>query len=263
VGDDGALDPDAVVIATPVAVLAVALAGSAGSRLAGARIEGPFGRGAAEVWLVVPPARPRSIVVFGHGWKLTQPVPPLAWVDQFRPWLAHLAARGNAIVFPRYQLGGNDALGMPRLIAYRQGLATAFARLRPGLPVIAAGYSYGASLAFYYAADAPRWRLPRPKAVDSIFPAGPIAGAPLPPLRRTVRVLIQVGDRDTEAGAAGASYFWAWLRRHPANRKRYAVVASRPGLVATHAAPKATGPAARGAFWRPLDALISTARKER
>jgi pimeloyl-ACP methyl ester carboxylesterase len=244
-------------------VIAVIVLATAGSTAQAARVEGPFGRGAAQVWIVLPEGRPRSVVVFGHGWKLAPPVPPLAWIEQFRPWLDHLASRGNAIVFPRYQFGANDSLGTPRVLAYRRGLVRAFVRLgRPHVPVIAVGYSYGASLALYYAANARRWRLPVPVAVDSVFPAGLIPGTPLPLLAPTVRVLIQVGDQDTEAGAVGASSFWAWLRGHPAARKHYEVVASVPGLAATHKAPKQTGPAARHAFWQPLDALIAAARTE-
>jgi hypothetical protein len=244
-----------------VVIAVAALAAAAVSTARASRVEGPFGRGAAQVWIVLPQGRPRAVVVFGHGWKLAPPVPALAWVDQFRPWLDHLASRGNAVVFPRYQLGENDSLGSARVLAYRRGLAAAFARLdRPHVPVVAAGYSYGASLAFYYAANARTWGLPRPAAVDGVFPAGVIPGTPLPSLAPTVRVLIQVGDRDTEAGAAGASPFWFWLRGHPPARKRYQVVASGPGLVATHAAPKQIGPAARRAFWQPLDALIVAAR---
>ncbi len=235
--------------------------GSATSVAEASRIEGPFGRGAAQVWIVLPKGQARSIVVFGHGWKLSQPVPSLAWVDQFRPWLDHLALRGNAVVFPRYQIGTNDSGGSARLVAYRRGLSAAFARVRRPVPVVVAGYSYGASLAFYYAANARRWRLPSPFAVDSIFPAGLIPGSPLPPLAPTVRVLVQVGDQDTEAGPAGASAFWAWLHGHPRNRKRYQVIASTSGLAVTHAAPKAAGSAARRAFWQPLDALIAAARR--
>lgn len=243
----------------------IALATTAvGSTAQATRVEGPFGSGAAQVWIILPKGRTRSVVVFGHGWKLAPPVPPLVWINQFRPWLDHLASRGNAIVFPRYQFGANDSLGTPRVLAYRRGLITAFARLgRPHVPVVAAGYSYGASLALYYAANARRWRLPVPAAVDSVFPAGLIPGTPLPLLAPTVRVLIQVGDQDTEAGAGGASSFWAWLRGHPATRKHYEVVASVPGLVATHKAPKQTGPAARHAFWQPLDTLIAAARTGR
>jgi len=237
------------------AVLVPVLAFSGTARAA--HVEGPFGRGASQVWILFPTGRPRRIVVFGHGWKSTPPATPLAWVDQFRPWLEHLAARGSAVVFPRYQLGAGDSAGPARIDDYRRGLTTAFEHLR-GLhvPVVVAGYSFGASLAFSFAAEARRWRLPQPAAVDAVFPAGPIESSPLPPLRRAVRVLIQVGDRDTEAGSAGASAFRAWLGAHAL---RYVLVRSTGSFVATHATPKETGAAARHAFWQPLDALVAGA----
>jgi hypothetical protein len=227
-------------------------------------VDGPFGRGDGQVWIVRPRGQLRSIVVFGHGWKLSPPQPALAWVDQFRPWLDHLASRGSAVVFPRYQLGVNDPTGIARVRAYRQGLRTALAHLGTvHVPVVTAGYSYGASLAFSYAANAYRWKLPIPAAVDAVFPAGVIPGSPLPPLPVATRVLIQVGQQDTEAGAAGASAFWTWLGNHPRDRKRYDVVTSYAGFVANHAAPKQSSPAARRAFWLPLDALIAAAVRQR
>jgi hypothetical protein len=141
---------------------------------------------------------------------------------------------------------------------FAAGIRTGFARLgRPKVPFVAFGYSFGASLAFYYAANATAWGLPRPRAVQATFPAGSIAGAPLPPLSPSIRVLIQVGDEDTQAGRGGAVAFWHWLSGHPASRKRYQIVRSTPALAATHAAPKSSVPAARRAFWAPLDRLIA------
>lgn len=108
-------------------------------------VRGPYGRGAAQVWLVVPRGPVRSVVVFAHGWKTAPPSASYPWVGQFRPWLDHLAARGNAVVFPRYQLGG-DAPGPARAADFERGVALGLARLRLQLPVVAIGYSYGASL---------------------------------------------------------------------------------------------------------------------
>jgi acetyl esterase/lipase len=224
------------------------------------KIEGPLGTGADAVWLLRPRTAPRSIVVFGHGWKLSPPSRTKPWVGQFRPWLDHLLARGSAVIFPRYQLGGDQA-DPARVASFHRGLVEGFARLGlPGLPVVVAGYSYGASLAFYYAANARRWGLPVPQAVFSVFPAGLIYGAVLSALPDSTRVLIQVGDRDAVAGRAGAQPFWAWLESHPASRKRLEIIRSGPSLTATHAAPKLSTPGARHAFWQPLDALITHAR---
>jgi len=225
------------------------------------RLAGPYGRGGAEVWLVLPGGPLRDVVVFGHGWKLTPPSPGHPWVDQFRPWLDHLAAGGSAVIFPNYQLGSGDAADVTRVQDFAAAIRTGYVRLgRPNVPFIAFGYSFGASLAFYYAANARAWRLPVPRAVQATFPAGMIPGAQLPVLDPSVRVLIQVGDADTEAGSAGADAFWNWLASHPPPLKSYEVIHSSPQLVATHAAPKATSPAAQRAFWAPLDRLIALAR---
>jgi pimeloyl-ACP methyl ester carboxylesterase len=225
------------------------------------RLEGPFGTGAGEVWLLRPAGQPRSVVVFGHGWKLFPPSPARPWVGQFGPWLEHLVRNGNAVIFPRYQLGVGDPSGPATVDAYRLGLQLGFRRLGSHpVPVVAVGYSYGASLAFAYGADAQRWRLPQPRAIDCVFPALPIAGSQLAPIPQSVQVLIQVGADDVDAGRAGGDALWRLLAALPAEEKRYQVVSSRPGFLADHAAPKRSDAAARRAFWLPLDTLIADAR---
>jgi len=245
------------------ALTLAALVGEGSPRAAGGPIlRGPFGVGAGRVWLLLPRSRPRSVVVFLHGWKVAPTSPSYPWVGQFRPWLDHLAEAGSAVVFPAYQLGG-DAQSAARVSSLKVGLGEGFSYLdRPGLPVVVAGYSFGASLAFYYAADARRWRLPEPKAVDGIFPAGLIPGAPLPPMPAMVDVLLQVGDEDTVAGRSGADAFWSWLIKRRGGRQRLVVVRSRPGFAADHAAPKLSSEPARRAFWAPLDTLLARARAE-
>jgi dienelactone hydrolase len=231
------------------------------------RIVGPYGSGAATVWLVLPTAPMHSVVVFAHGWKTLAsggpPFPGHPWVDEFRPWFDHLAAAGSAVIFPAYMLLG-DAGDAMRVHDFETGIRTADAKLgRPTLPFVVCGYSFGGSLAFYYAANARSWGLPTPRAVQAIFPAGMIAAAPLPKLDGSVRVLIQVGAADTAAGSGGANRFWGWLAGHAAARKRYEVIHSTPQLPATHAAPRSSGTAARAEFWYPLDRLIAAARQGR
>jgi hypothetical protein len=224
-------------------------------------IEGPFGKGADAVWLIRPSTPIRSVVVFAHGWKSHPAATTDEWVQQFRPWLDHLVAAGSAVVFPRYQMGLADSAGTVRLSSFRDALEIGFARLgRPRVPVVAAGYSFGGSLVFHYAANASAWGLPTPAAVDSVFPAGPVPGAQLPPLPPSVRVLIQVGQNDTEAGSGGAETFRAWLSHRPGSRFHLEVVHSTATFVASHAAPKSSSRAARRAFWAPLDRLIAAAR---
>jgi predicted esterase len=247
--------------ATAVALLVLPPA-HAGRAAGGRPVEGPFGKGADAVWLIRPSTPIRSVVVFAHGWKSHAAVTTDEWVQQFRPWLDHLAAEGNAIVFPRYQLGHGDSPGTARLNSFRHALEIGFARLgRPRVPVVAAGYSFGGSLVLHYAVNARTWGLPTPAAVDGVFPAGPIPGAPLPPLPATVRVLIQVGENDTEAGSGGAEAFQARLSHHPSSRVQLETVHTSATLYASHAAPKESSRAAQRAFWAPLDYLISTARK--
>lgn len=238
-----------------------AAAGAAAVALS-APIHGPYGTGAEQVWLARPAGPVRAIVVFGHGWKVAPPSRSTPFLAQFRPWIDHLTARGDAVIFPRYQVGGDEP-GAARAAAYRAGLREGLRRLHlpAAVPVTAMGYSYGASLALAYAANAHAWGLPAPRAVDAVYPARPIPGLPLPQLPRTTQVLIQVGDADREAGTAGASDFWTWLARHPPSRKRYEVVRSHGSFVADHASPKGTTAAARAAFWQPLDALVAATRR--
>ena len=224
------------------------------------RFVGPFGTGADRVWLLLPRSHPRSIVVFLHGWKIAPPSPDYPWVRQFWPWLIHLVDGGSAVVFPAYQLGG-DGQGAARVTSLRHGLDTAFRRLPNCQSSVVAGYSYGASLAFYYAASAHAWHLPQPAAVDAVFPAGLVPGARLPaPPPAHVRALVQIGDRDSVAGRSGADQFLAWLARRPGGRQRLDLIRSSDGFAASHSAPKLSSPPARRAFWAPLDTLIATAR---
>ncbi len=234
----------------------------AGSVDAARPIEGPFGKGADAVWLIRPSAPVRSVVVFAHGWKSHVASTSDEWVQQFRPWLDHLVARGSAVIFPRYQLGLGDSAGAERVTSFRRALQVGFARLgHPRVPVVAAGYSFGGSLVFHYAANARAWGLPTPAAVDSVFPSGPVPGERLPPLPIAVRVLIQVGEGDTEAGSGGAEAFRAWLSRHPPSRFRLEIVRSSSALVASHSAPKSSSRAGQRVFWAPLDRLIARVQR--
>jgi acetyl esterase/lipase len=221
------------------------------------RIDGPFGAGDDQVWVLRPQETPTSIVVFAHGWKTGPPIGK-SWVRQFGPWLRHLTAHGCAVIFPRYQYGSKDMPGPARAVAFRRGVRLGLRKLGVrGIPVVVAGYSFGGSLAMAYGADSQRWHLPQPAAVDSIFPASPIRRLPFDHVAASERVLFQVGDRDTVAGTSGARAFWHRLRGH--RRKTYEVVHSFGTFVADHEAPKLSSPRARKVFWAPLDGLLARA----
>jgi pimeloyl-ACP methyl ester carboxylesterase len=217
-----------------------------------------LGNGSGEAWLYLPAEHPPSCaVVYLHGAGHLTPGP-------YQPWLVELTLGNDcAVVFPRYQLTARSpALSAESVRNIRAGAAASFAYLRKArfglygdpapaqLPVVVAGYADGAVLAMYYAANAKRWGLTVPFAVDSIFPSGGQVGAPLAPLPRSTRVLIQVGDDDR----AGGINLWRYLASHPANRKHLQIVH------AVHTAPLQSTAASENVFWSPLDTLIDRAK---
>lgn len=227
-----------------------------------AGIARPYGGGSSLVWILTPRAgKPRSVVVFIHGWTATS---PFEW---HQAWLDHLLARGSVVVFPVYQTSGDESELVTARIDLRTGLRTAFRALgRTELPVVVVGYSVGAALAFYYAADASWWGVRRPAAVESIFPVDPLETDPgllhLGPPRR-IRTLILVGDRDDTVGRFGADTFWTWLRPVPASLKTYRLLRSDPkGLFFDHESLHGTqyDPAMRRVFWGPLDEMVEEVR---
>jgi acetyl esterase/lipase len=237
--------------------LAVAAGGASARSAAGCALGSPIGTGAAQSWLVRSAAQPLSVVIFAHGWTATD---PSGW---HLARMAHLCERGSAVVFPRYQRGDYTDSFEGSVAPFRRGLEAAFQRLGPSarrLPVVAAGFSFGATLALYYAAEARRWHLPPPAAVYSIFPAEPIPGVSLPPFPRSTRYVLLAGSDDEVVGRRGADAFWRLLRGHPTSRKQYRLIRTRAGLVASHLAPVLPTPAAVRVFWEPLDALVAVAR---
>jgi acetyl esterase/lipase len=215
-----------------------------------------LGSGAREVWVFRPARRVTSIVVFGHGWSTPLPA-------GFGPWVEHLRARGSIVIYPRYREGAGDSTASA-LADFQAGVQSAFKLIRRvHAPVVAIGKSFGGSAVFYYAGSARDWGVPAPAAILSIFPAGPIGA--LPSARPAPRTFVEffVGDADTTAGSGGANTFWGWLSGHPASRKRYVVIRSRPGFVANHDSAQRTDRIAQAVFWAPLDLLIARARAGR
>jgi hypothetical protein len=211
-----------------------------------------IGSGADQVWLMRPTGPVRVVVVFVHGWTTGAPT---IWA----PWLNHLRARGDLVIFPRFQSGKGDT-PQTALVHLRHGIVAAFGRLGGvHVPVVALGKSYGGAAVFDYAGEARTWGVPAPVAVVSIFPAYPTG--PLPPaLAPSVFAEVMVGDADTIAGTGGANTFWNWLRPHPAANKRYITIRSRPGFTATHESAQLATPIAQAVFWHPFDALLARVR---
>jgi hypothetical protein len=253
--------PLVVALAVAAVLLAAQTQPAAGRGSSGIVGVTNIGSGARESWTFLPDEPPSCLVVFLHAAGTPTPASYLGWLD----YLA--LGMSCAVVFPRYQLSANatpaalDGLraGVSAGVVHVRHARFGFERHRAGksLRTVVVGVGLGGSLAFYYAANAKRWGLPVPAAIDSIFPTfGRIPGLPLPSVRRGTQVLVQVtGDaRPTERAAAAD--LREYLASHPDSGKRIRTIRSIPGLKATQGATLQTTASAVQAFWSPLDALI-------
>jgi hypothetical protein len=249
-----------------LALALVAVLAAAGTQPAAARDSSGIvgitnlGSGERESWVFIANEPPECLVVFLHAAGRPVPAPYIAWLD----YLA--GAMSCAVIFPRYQVSPAAPSSLAGLraavsagVVHVRNARYGFERIRgrTTLRTVVVGVGLGGSLAFYYAANAKRWGLPVPVAVDSIFPTpGHVAGLPLPRIARSIEVLVQVsGDRRAEEQAAAAD-LRRYLGPHPAAHKRTQVVRSSPGLKASEASTLRTTAAAEATFWTPLDALI-------
>lgn len=218
----------------------------------------PYGRGAERVWVLTPTSGDvESVVVYLHGWGARL---PFEW---HLVWLEHLLARGSAVLFPEYQDGVDDAFVVAPY-DLRVGMRLGFRALRErSAPVVVAGFSVGATLAFVYAANADGWNVPPPQAIYAIFPVDPLQIDPTLDLSavRDAQVLILAGDRDTTVGRVGAERLAAQLDTLPPSRLGYRLLRSTDDLLADHEAPTyIDDPIVRATFWTPLDELVEGAR---
>jgi dienelactone hydrolase len=148
------------------------------------------------VWLFAPASRkPKVMVVFVHGRGDAREDTPY----YHRPWLRHLAAQGNAVLYPRYETVPGDSRALRFLY---DALPPAAAKLPKGLPIVLIGYSRGGGLAVDYTALAPQ--IGTPRAVLAVFPILLDPRLHLRSIPPSVRFLFLVGDRDTQVGAEGA-----------------------------------------------------------
>ena len=218
--------------------------------------ERSIGKGVRQVWLFEPKGeRPKTLVVFIHGrGDVTEDTPA-----NHRPWLRHLAAKGNAVLYPRYETIPGDPRGLRFLF---DALPPAAAQVRPqGLPVVLIGYSRGGGLAIDYTALHPQFGLPR--AVLAVFPVLLDPRLDLRSIPPKVRFVFLVGDRDTTVGAAGASQLLRQLvaAGYPKRLLRAELVRSRGAFQANHFSVLEDSPGARRAFWARADRLIQRVRQ--
>jgi pimeloyl-ACP methyl ester carboxylesterase len=214
-------------------------------------VERSVGRGTHQVWLFKPRGRePKALVVFIHGRGDAREDTPY----YHRPWLRHLAARGNAVLYPRYETVPGDSRALRFLY---DALPPAAKTLPKGLPIVLIGYSRGGGLAVDYTALAPQ--LGTPRAVLAVFPILLDPRLRLRSIPPSVRFLFLVGDRDHQVGAAGARDLLQQLLAagYPRRLLRAELVRSRAGFQATHLSVLENSPGARQAFWARADRLIA------
>jgi hypothetical protein len=253
--------PVAVVLAFVAAVLALTTQPAAGRDSSEIVQVTSIGSGARETWTVLPNEPPTCLVIFLHAAGAPIPAHYIGWLDYLATGMS------CAVVFPRYQLSTSTTpatlddlrAGVSAGVVHVRRARFGFERLSAdaALRTVVVGVGLGGSLAFYYAANAKRWGLPVPAAIDSIFPApGQIPGLPLAGIRRDTKVLVQVSGDRRPAEQRAAADLRGYLAPHPTSHKRVQTVRSAPGLKATEAATLRITEAAVAAFWSPLDALI-------
>jgi acetyl esterase/lipase len=218
----------------------------------------PYGTGAARVWVLRPESRETSsVVVYLHGYGANV---PFYWHLE---WMDHLLERGSTVLFPQYQPGGDDPF---ILTPYdlRAGLETGFRAIEDdGAPIVVAGFSLGATLAFVYAGHAEEWGVPAPRTVYAIFPVDPVLvdlSLDLSTIEDT-RALVLVGDRDDVVGQEGGREILKGLTGLPRPSKELRLIRSTDHLFVMHDTPSFIGdPVVRRTFWVPLDRLVDEAR---
>jgi predicted esterase len=219
--------------------------------------QGSVGSGPRQVWFYAAKGKPRSLVIFLHGYGGPVEETPKNHVD----WLKHLAAEGSDVVYPRYEVDVSTN-PYPDIDA---ALASARRRLgEPHVPVIVIGYSRGGRLAI----DEAAWLASHghePRLALLVYPAVHAPGERLIPLRTLdsrLRVAILMGDKDKVVDGAGARVILARLELadFPASRIKLNLVKSTRTFKATHGSVLGASPGAKAEIWKPADKLIDSVR---
>jgi pimeloyl-ACP methyl ester carboxylesterase len=217
---------------------------------------GPLGTGADAYWLWLPHGKPKAVVVFLHGLDPTELTPV-----NHRPWLEHLARRGDDVVYPKYEA---EPLARGALRHSLYAVNAAMQRLgRPKVPVVIVGYSRGGRLAVEFATVAGAAGA-APAAVMSVYPVGlnPYLEevVDLRALDRSLKIEIATGQEDSHVGEQellarlGDAGF-------PAKNVYALEVRSRGNFHADHYSAMKTVPEVQQQLWAPLDRLIDSVRR--
>lgn len=217
-----------------------------------------------------PPLLQAPVVVFLHGWGGTDPA-------YYRPWIDHLARRGNAVLWARYQESvlTPSADFVPNLLtAVKNGIARLQQdadRPKPDLEKFAVvGHSMGGVLSMTLAARAAGEGLPPFKAVLLANPGRGVTGAEVLAdfsLIPASTLLVGVSGSEDSLGT-DAPFFFYQATAVPLENKDHVTIRSddhsTPALVADHFAPNCLTSADVNAFdvngyWKWFDGLIAAA----
>jgi pimeloyl-ACP methyl ester carboxylesterase len=219
--------------------------------------QGPLNSGPDEVWYYAAKGKPRSLVIFLHGYGGPTEETP----SNHLPWLKHLAALGSDVIYPRYEQGGSPD-PFPNI---QTAVKTATEKLgKPHVPVILIGYSRGGRIAVDYAAlRAANGH--EPKLVLTVFPAVYSPHERLVSFKHLdskLKLAIMLGDKDTSVGFEGGRTILARLKlaNFPPENIKLIGVKSKGKFQATHLSVIEDSPGARAAFWKPTDKLIESVR---
>jgi hypothetical protein len=246
------------------ALLLLAGCGGGGGDSEGAAVRGngieerSYGRGADQVWVIRPTGRDiESVVVYVHGHGGPQEDTP----HFHRPWLQHLARKGSAVIYPRYEEfpGGHGTLAH-----IERAVDRAMKELGSGddLPIVGIGYSRGGRLVMDWAAAASGGDF-EPEALLSVFPAsGEDPEENLALIPYSTKIVVLVGEQDEVVGDLGAIALMQQLTVPgiPDPNRRVEVVRSNGSFTASHLSVLETTPGARAAFWGRADRLVAAVR---
>ncbi|HVE39931.1 MAG TPA: alpha/beta hydrolase [Planctomycetota bacterium] len=217
-----------------------------------------------------PPLLSAPVVVFLHGWGGTDPA-------YYRPWIDHLARRGNLVLWVRYQ---ESVLTLPSdfvpnmLAAVKAGLARLEQdadRPKPELDKLAVvGHSMGGVLSMTLAARAAGEGLPPFKAVMLANPGRGVTGPEVLAdysLIPASTLLVGVSGAEDTLGT-DAPFFFYQATQVPLDNKDHILMNSdyhsTPSLVADHFAPNCLTAADVNAldvngYWKWFDGLSAAA----
>ena len=181
------------------------------------------------------------VIMFQHGWLGDNP-------SYYSDWIAHLARKGNVIIFPRFQTSAftppanftpNAIFSIQNALSMLAAQATVKPDTSLGMTLI--GHSWGGPVSVNIAN---RWQsagLPQPKAVLLVEPYNKTIDSSLSGIPSTAKMDCVVGNVDTTTGRTGCDVIWDKTGQIPSANRNYVWMFSdahgSPGLVADHRLP--------------------------